>query len=109
MNTKLIEAKIYDIRSQIALLEANAEGEIVSAVGLPLEIAGQIEFQRERIAYLEHIATLSDEAALIEATAILQSWVNTPNAQDRVRLSIIAYALQFDLEGLMITLEGRHA
>lgn len=112
MNRNLIKAKIFDIKSQLMLLEAQAAGEITGeqikgAVGVEGELAQQLEFQRERVAFLEGLLELPDEAAikaLIHRT--FAAWVEQPNVGTRVELGLLGYALKLsNMDELMAQLE----
>ncbi len=111
MNKKLIEAKIFDIRSQIALLEAQtegaAEGEVQGAVGAPAELASTIEFQQRRIRTLETLLEMSEEEVRANALGLLKAWVREPRLETRVNLSLMLYALQSSLEDFMAWVEAQ--
>ena len=112
MNRNLIGAKIFDIKSQLMLLEAQAAGEvdgeqIRGAIGVEGELAQQLDFQRARVAFLEGLLELRDETA-IKGTAreTFTAWVAAPNVAARVELGLIAYALKLaGVDELMAQLE----
>lgn len=105
MNKRLLEAKILDIRSQIALLEAQVEGEVRGAVGTPAEVASTIEFQQQRIRTLETLLDMTEEEVRGNALELLQEWVCEPRLETRVSLSLMLYALQSSLEDFMAWVE----
>lgn len=115
MNKKLIEAKIHDIRAQIALLEAQiegaaeGEGEVQGAVGVGLEVASTIEFQRWRIHVLETLLGMTEEEVRTNALGLLQAWTREPRLEIRVNLSLMLYALQSSLEDFMAWVEAQEA
>lgn len=109
MNKKLIEAKIHDIRSQIALLESQVEGEVQGAVGAPTEMAATIEFQQARIRTLETLLEMSEDEVRANALGLLRAWVKNPQLETRVNLSLMLYALQSSLEDFMAWVEAEHA
>lgn len=112
MNRNLINAKIFDIKSQLMLLEAQVAGEVTGeqikgAVGVTGELAQQLEFQRERVAFLEGMLELPDEAAIkILAHKTFYAWVTAPSVASRVELGLIGYALKLsNMDELMMQLE----
>lgn len=109
MNKKLIEFKIYDIQSQIGLLEGAAEGEVQGAVGAPAELASTIEFQQRRIRTLEILLEMTEEEVRANALAALRSWTHEPRLETRVNLSLMLYVLQLSLEDFMAWVEVQDA
>jgi len=93
---KTIEAKIFSIRSDIALLEARSP-EIVAVVGVENpEPDAVILAKQKQIKYLETLQNKTDDEYILEVTGLLTSWLKNPNPDDRYKLELTNVGLGFD-------------
>jgi hypothetical protein len=113
----LIQSKVMDIKSQVLLLRARAEDDPIAAAELgskPVGIAvkggeiTEVEFHEMRATYLEGLLERDEASLLDEGRVLLLAYASSLDLRDRVRLSLLGYALtgRGDLEAVLTLLEG---
>lgn len=107
IRAKLCEAKIFEIKSQLAMMEIQGGSQFMAGVAGNLEHDAQVGLQNSRIKMLENMATLDDETAFAAVKTSLQTWLEKPNLMNRLEFEIALFANRTSADNWMIELEQR--
>lgn len=101
---KLCEAKIYEIKSQIAIIEIGG-GQMMAGVPNNLEMEAQIKLQHTRMKLLEDISEMDDQQAFDAIKNAFAAWLEKPSLDGRLAFEIALYANRTNPENWMMQLE----
>ncbi len=104
---KLCEAKVFEIKSQIAMMEIQGNSQMMAGIPGNLEFEQQLELQHSRIKMLENMAALDDDTAFATVKTSLQDWLAKPSLMTRLAFEIALFANRTSADNWMIELEQR--